>query len=86
MTIKEYISKKVLGENPPPFDISFVDKDGFLQQGKALDVVAETFNDYHTLSIIFQDEEGAYYLITKKCLAPPGCLVDWDEVHCAFNL
>lgn len=40
----------------------------------------------HTLKAVIMNKEGVIKVLTKECKAPVGCNVDWDKVHCAFDL
>ena len=55
------------------------------------DVEREFTNDEHKLTVVCLhkgEKEDTIYTITKTCIAPKGCVIDWDNVHCAtsFNV
>lgn len=36
--------------------------------------------------VILGSDNSTLYTVTKSCVAPEGCLVDWDSIHCSYNI
>ncbi len=52
------------------------------------DVVREYDDKQHKLTVIaiHRGLEDTIFTITKTCVAPPDCIIDWDTVHCATSI
>lgn len=59
--------------------------DGQLKKGYIQDAKQEIQGRFYQLTMIIM-AGGTLYTIRKQCLAPEGCQVDWDNIHCAFDL
>lgn len=43
-------------------------------------------NGKHTLKVILLHSDGVAYIVTKTCIAPDNCAIDWDLVQCATTI
>lgn len=72
------------------YPIQFTDETGDLTNGFIQDADEKVEGDTHILEVIIlvdnEVEEDKFYTIIKTCKAPIDCKVDWDLVHCAFDL
>ena len=54
-------------------------------QDAVITVEKENFN--LDMIVIAQYEEKEQALsISKNCIAPEGCMIDWDTLHCAYEI
>lgn len=50
--------------------------------------ITRSFNSRtHTMEIVLLDKDyGNIYVVTKTCIAPPDCEINWDTLHCATTI
>lgn len=75
-----------------PAPIQFVDEKGELKKGWIEDVetnvekVNKVQEQFTLKVVVLHEDKETFSIIRKTCLAPIGCEVDWETVHCAFEI
>lgn len=69
------------------YPILFSDHEGVLKNGYLQDAVRRYSNTRHQLElIVLSENKTSIYHIRKTCRAPEGCTIDWDKVHCVYQV
>lgn len=61
--------------------------DGVMAKGFIQDVSRTYTANQHVLEVVVLHKESSrIFIITKTCVAPPDCEINWDTVQCATNV
>ena len=91
MTIRKFLEKKqdkawFNNRTFEDFPIEFQNEEGELEQGWLQDAVEEISGNNYSLEVVVLRKNGKAFLFEKTCKAPVDCEIDWDSVHCAYNI
>lgn len=69
------------------YPITFATPDGTLVEGFLQDAETSVSGDTHELkAVVLHSDRTRFYVLTKTCVKPPDCDLNWDTVHCATEV
>jgi len=67
-----------------PYYFTHKDKLTFAYIQDAEERISDT--TYELILVLMNKARTQTVIISRKCIAPVGCVINWDNVHCAYNI